>query len=120
MKVVSPTGNTRYPDVVVDCGRIRNDDLQAREPRVLFEVLSPSNRPSKQSQLFNDYQAIDSLECLVLIEQDLVEVQVFVRGQRFWPVRTLRDISEVILLPMLGTELPLTEVYERLGFDTAP
>lgn len=120
MKVVSPTGNARYPDVVVDCDRGDNADLEATDPRVIFEVLSPSNRPGKQSQLFNDYQAIDSIECLVLIEQDLVEAQVFVRGERFWPVRTLRDLSEVIPLPMLGTELPLMEIYEGMGFEAPP
>lgn len=116
-KVVSPTGNVRYPDVVVDCGLGSSDDLYATEPRVIFEVLSPINRPGKQSLLFNDYQAIPSLECLVLIEWDSVEVQLLMRGDRFWPARILRDLADVVPLRMLGTELPLTEIYEGLGFE---
>lgn len=117
LKVVSPTGNARYPDVVVDCTHGTNDDLEATEPRVLFEVLSPSNRPSQQTSLLADYLAIPTLEAYVLIEQDRVEVQIFVPGQRHWPMRTYRDLSDILPLPMIGTELPLTEIYEGMGFE---
>jgi Uma2 family endonuclease len=32
----------RQPDVLVECGAGRGDDLEATEARVIFEVLSPS------------------------------------------------------------------------------
>ncbi len=39
-----PNGNTRRPDVGIDCGRFDPDALAVDSPRLVIEVLSPTTR----------------------------------------------------------------------------
>jgi Uma2 family endonuclease len=64
-----PHGNSRYPDVVIDCGRNDMADLAAKEPRVVFEVESPSATTLEQLERLEDYQSVPSITTILLLAQ---------------------------------------------------
>ena len=118
LKVRSAHGNARYPDVIVECGRPRNGDLVATEPRAVFEVLSPSNRPNQQIKLTADYQSVLSVQHLVFVEQFEVDVAVWNRHDGPWTAERYRSVDDALPLPALGISLPLVEIYD--GLDLGP
>jgi Uma2 family endonuclease len=118
--VRSSTGSGRYPDVTVDCGTSTSDSVLANEPRVLFEVLSPSNTVRQQMRLVADYQAMASVQQVIFIEQDKVGALIWTRNADGWRAAEVDGLDVVLSLPSLGVELPLAEVYEGLTFDPAP
>jgi Uma2 family endonuclease len=116
MKVRSETGNARYPDVVVNCGPASNEDLIAPEPTLLFEVLSASNRLRGQLRLIADYQAMATVRHFVLFEQTTPGLVMFTRVDGDWDRSELDGLDATLRLPGLGVDLPLTEVYDGMGF----
>lgn len=118
IKTRSPTGNTRYPDVTVECGSPDFSSLASAEPRVLFEVLSPSNTLKQQLKLLDDYQAVPAVAQIVWLEQDRPSALSWTREGEGWRRQELEGVEAVLELPSLDVSLPLSEVYEDFGFGT--
>lgn len=116
LKARSPTGSGRYPDVTVECGDGTLESLLSVEPRVMLEVLSPSNTLKQQLKLLDDYQAIASVQQIVYFEQDRPSLLSWRRAGAEWPRQTLEELEAVLDLPSIGVGLPLSEIYEGLGF----
>jgi len=119
LKVVSPTGNARYPDVTVDCSPKTLGQLYAEAPQVVFEVLSPSNTVLEQTRAFHDYQSIPSLSAIVFLSQDAPFAQVWRREGASWRAEQVDGIEERIVLPSLDLTLALAELYEGLDWPAA-
>jgi Uma2 family endonuclease len=117
LKVRSPMGNARYPDVAVECGSPAASSLLASEPRVLFEVRSPSNTLNNQLKLVADYQAIASVQQVVFLEQVRPSALLWTRNPDGWRAEDVDGLDGRLLLPSLTVELPMAEVYEGLSFD---
>jgi Uma2 family endonuclease len=105
---------TTYPDVLVVCGEIRKDteDLNAIvNPTVIIEVLSESTASDDREEKGFDYRRLPSLGEYVLISQRERSVEVFRRSApRRWVVEELLA-GERVLLPSLGVELAVDEIY---------
>ena len=102
-----------YPDVVVDCGNNGDDDLFADEPRVIFEVLSPSTARTDRTEKRINYQSLPTLEVYVLVDQARMAVTVYRRAEDEWTTEVLTAATEVLALPVIECELPLSTIYER-------
>ena len=114
-KVRIPHGNYRYPDVVVDCGRAqRPDDLAAAEPRVVFEVESPSNSDLDAIRRFEDYQATPAIAAIVFVAQSRAFARIYLREGERWVSQEVSGLEAALPLAPLGCALPLREVYEGL------
>jgi hypothetical protein len=74
------TGNARYPDALIDCGRFVPSAIQAQEPTVVFEVPSKSTAWIDQNLKLRDYDATQTIMHYVLISQDEPRVMVYTRG----------------------------------------
>jgi len=117
LKARSPRGNARYPDVTVECGRPGGDSLVSAEPRVVIEVLSPSNSLRQQLQLLDDYQAMEAVQQIVFIEQERPSLLVWRREEGGWPREAVEGMEAVLELSSLGIALPLAEIYDGVEFD---
>jgi Uma2 family endonuclease len=115
--VRSPSGNARYPDVVVECGTPANEAKLAQEPRVLFEVLSPSNTARQQLKLIADYHLMTTLQHVAFVEQTEPFVLLWTRNSDGWRAVDYRGLAEVLPLPAIQAELPVAQIYERISFD---
>ena len=110
----------RYPDALIDCGPRVPGALYAREPVVVFEVLSKSTGWIDQSLKLRDYDATPTIRTYVLISQDELRAMVYTRD-----VDGRLGIQSAVLLageaasieiPDLGLVLPFSLLYEGLDF----
>jgi Uma2 family endonuclease len=113
-------GLQTYPDAAIICPPPRFDPENSDtllNPRVVFEVLSPSTRNWDRSGKFDHYKNIESLMDYVLADQDWVRVEHFHRlPDESWALRVYvrREDALSIELPDGVLTLPLTQLYERL------
>lgn len=116
------SGLFSYPDVAVFCGppRFHDDGRDVlTNPKVIFEVLSPSTEEFDRGKKRILYQSIESLVEYVLIAQDSPQVERWVRHEgEQWLVSSLHGLDARLSLDSLGVELELADVYERVSFAT--
>jgi len=104
-----------YPDLVVVCGGPelgpeRSDLLH--NPRVVFEVLSPSTMDYDRGEKFVRYRKIDTLQEYLLVAQDEPHVEHYVRqDDASWRFTETDGLDAAITLPSVEAELPLAEIY---------
>ena len=117
IKVRIPVGRDSlfyYPDVLVDCGQPPGESLFAEEPRVIFEVLSPSTERTDRYEKRLNYQKLATLDVYVLVDQARVAVTAYRRADgENWTTEFLNDPQAVLELPTVGCTLPLATIYER-------
>ncbi len=113
---IEVAGRIRYPDAFVSCAPLNLNDTVRRDPVVVFEVLSPSTARVDRVEKMREYWETPSIQRYILVEQDAVSAMAFARGEGSWSGRVLWPGS-VLVLPEIGVELPLDELYE--GLDPA-
>jgi Uma2 family endonuclease len=117
--------NTRYgyPDVVVVCGEPQfvDDEFDTLlNPTVVVEVLSVSTRLRDKTEKLETYQAMDSVRECLLIEQDKMRVEQYIKQTpKQWLLRIFETAEETISLESIGCALSLAEVYAQVEFAPA-
>jgi Uma2 family endonuclease len=117
---VSPTGLYTYPDVVVVCDEPRfEDDVfdTLLNPIVLIEVLSPSTEAYDRGEKFAHYRQIASLQEYVLVSQDRISVEHYLRQGTQWLLTEFCGLQEVLSLISIRCELHLSDIYRRITFS---
>jgi Uma2 family endonuclease len=116
-KLLSPTGNVRYPDVQVDCARLSSTDTHTTDPRVVVEVLSPSNDWVDVAKRRADYQAHESVTHILFIASMKVLAQSFTREGAGWREEVLETLEEGFDLSAIDAHLTMAEIYEGATFE---
>lgn len=117
VKVRTGTGNVRYPDALVDCGRFEPEAIAAIEPVAVFEVLSRSTSWLDQVVKLRDYDATPSIMHYVLVSRDEVRVVLYNRTDGRLDHRgavLLSDRGELLDLTSVGVSLKLPDIYADL------
>ncbi len=113
----SPTGLYTYPDVVVCCGEpifLDNTLDTLLNPTSIIEVLSLSTSEYDREGKFEYYKSIPSLREYLLVEQDRVLVERFVRQGDNWIPSDYHDIEQTVVLESIGCTLTLRKVYAKV------
>ena len=120
MRVSIPTANSYfYPDVGVVCEEPRfEDDLFdiLLNPIVVVEVLSPSTEAYDRGDKFAHYRQLQSLQEYILVSQDKVRVDHYVRHTTQWILTDFQTLEQHLPLTSIQCELPLQEIYENVPF----
>jgi Uma2 family endonuclease len=116
--VRTPRG-TRRPDVLVECGRPDPRAMDAAEPRVIIEVLSPSTTRYDRFQKLEEYKLVPAIRVILLVDTEAPQVTVWRRGETGWGYHEEKGLDAVIDLPEIGAALPLFELYEDVDFEDA-
>ena len=119
---VSAAGFYTYPDVIVVCDEPRFDDTHfdtLLNPTVLIEVLSPSTAAYDRGDKFAAYQKLDSLCEYVLISQNSVCIEHYLRQGQEWELTEFRSLSDVFPLTSIGCQLSLRAIYAKIKFSEA-
>lgn len=124
MRVKCPSGLYTYPDVVVICSDPQLEDSYRDtlvNPLVIFEVLSPSTEAYDRSKKFESCRGIESLREYVLVAQDQMHVEHFVRQRdaNHWDMHILRRAEEELSISNGQGRLKLSEIYENVEFAPA-
>ena len=116
---VRPTGLYTYPDVVVVCGepRFENEDLDTLlNPTVLVEVLSPSTEGYDRGEKFAHYRQVASLKEYVLIAQNCVRVEHYLRQGTKWLSTEFSARDDSLNFVSLDCALHLRDIYAKVEF----
>lgn len=117
-------GNSRYPDITVDCGEFDPNARDAARPTVIFEILSKSTGFFDVEHKVDEYATLPSVEQYICVAQSELRLMVWNRsGDKL--VRTLPNITDPkaeLSLPSLNVTLTMEEIYEGLDLipSTAP
>lgn len=122
MKVRAITkGLFAYPDLTVVCGEPLFHDQKKDvllNPRVIFEVQSPSTERYDRTEKFMRYRnAVENLTDYVLIAQDRPYVEHFeARPDGNWIYTAYESLDSTVYIASVDCELPLLEIYDRVEF----
>lgn len=120
---VSPTGLYTYPDFVAVCGEAHYEDEHVDtllNPTVIVEVLSPSTEAYDRGEKFAHYRRLESLKEYVLVSQDKVRIESYVRQGAQWLLSEAGGLEETVRLESTGCDLVLRDVYDKVRFDESP
>jgi len=101
-----------YPDVLVDCSEGKGSDTFTESPSIIVEVLSKSTRKMDETTKKLTYTTIPTLQEYVLIEQDIVDVEVF-RKSNDWRSDHY-FLGDEITFESIGLTLSVEEIYDRV------
>ncbi len=121
MRVKAKKGNYYYPDIVVVCGERAFEDNKKDvliNPTVIIEVLSKSSKLKDRNEKFDSYTSLGALTDYVLIEQDEMRVEHFIKtGEKEWKFRLLAEQADKLILESIESEISLDEIYRELKFS---
>lgn len=107
-----------YPDVMVICGeRAFLDDRRdvVTNPALVVEVLSDSTESYDRGDKFLHYRALESLGAYLLLRQDRVQAELFVRqADGSWNLSTYTKAADRVPLVGVDAALALDEVYDKV------
>ena len=120
MRVSIPAANSYfYPDIGIVCEEPRfEDDVFdiLLNPIVVVEVLSPSTEAYDRGDKFAHYRQLESLQEYILVSQEKVCVDHYVRHAAQWLLTDFQKLEEHLPLTSIQCELPLQEIYENVPF----
>jgi Uma2 family endonuclease len=117
LRLQTPGGLYTYPDVMVICGEVlltRDRPDTVTNPSLIVEVLSNATREYDRGEKFTPYQDIPALREYLLIEQDDILVEHFVRTGEVWTQQRLDTLDSTVSLQPASFILSLREVYLRV------
>ena len=110
-----------YPDLSVVCGETLFADNESDviiNPILIAEVLSESTAAYDRGKKFLSYQQIDSLKEYLLISQDEILVEHYLRQENSsWLYTMANSLEEKILLPSINSEITLKEIYDKISWS---
>ena len=110
-----------YPDVSVVCEepRFEDDALDIlTNPQVVIEVLSDSTANYDRGEKFLRYRQLESLQEYLLIAQDQIHVEHYLRQGKQWILSEFSALENVLPLVSIGAELSLHQIYRFVEFET--
>lgn len=116
---VSPTGMYTYPDIVAVCDEPRFEDAHIDtllNPLVIVEVLSESTEAYDRGEKFAHYRRLDTLREYVLVAQDKVRVEHYVREGEQWILSEISDSDGTLHLTSVDCHVMLAAIYEKVEF----
>ncbi|MBI5670075.1 MAG: Uma2 family endonuclease [Chloroflexi bacterium] len=119
MRVKTGDGEYTYPDISIVCGDARfEDDVidTLLNPTVIIEVLSPSTAMYDRGTKFHHYRTIESLQEYVMIAQDSIHIEHYVRQGEHWLLTDIDHPDTVVALPSIDCTLAVSDVYEKVTF----
>ena len=115
--VATTNGAVRYPDALVTCSPFDKDDKAIPGVVIIFEVLSPSTGAIDRIIKVREYAAVPSIRRYIIVESTSIGLMVLHRqtADEPWTTSTLTE-GDVLKLPEIGTEIPVSEIYEGIDF----
>ncbi|MBY0257892.1 MAG: Uma2 family endonuclease [Methylobacterium sp.] len=106
----------RRPDVMVECAPLVQDTYEAREPKLVVEVASPSTTTIDQTRKVEEYKRHPTLAYILLVETLKPQALLYRRLGAGWDIETFEGLDAVIDLPAIGATLAMADIYDGLSF----
>ncbi|MDW8296719.1 MAG: Uma2 family endonuclease [Raineya sp.] len=115
-------GSFREPDVVVveTTKEQRNKYHKVENPCVVIEVLSKSTQRIDLGEKVLDYQELASVKSYLIVWQNKMQVVIYNRlDEKRWEEIIYDQAEQNILVPSLGIEIPMQEIYQKVDLNNA-
>jgi Uma2 family endonuclease len=106
--------NVRVPDLAITCGAWNPDDGLLREPVVVVEILSPSNKAETWANVWSYVTIPSVLEILVLHTADIRADLMRWERDRSWPDNPL-SLGDAVTLESIDFSAPIEAFYRTAG-----
>jgi Uma2 family endonuclease len=110
-----------YADVSIICSPILFDEVDSetvQNPKVIIEILSPSTENYDRGRKFQAYRRIPSFDEYLLIAQDAIRVEHFVRqSASIWTMTEYTHLAMLIQLSSIDVSISMASIYEDLELD---
>ncbi|MEO0059341.1 MAG: hypothetical protein RLZZ312_988 [Bacteroidota bacterium] len=110
-----------YPDITVICGKIENTDDSfdtAKNPTVIFEILSKSTRNYDKGQKFTLYRDIETLKEYILIDSEKLSIEKFSKNNdNSWTLTEFQALSDIFHIKAIAIDLALIDIYDGVDFE---
>lgn len=116
---IRETGMYAYPDLVAFCGEPEFEDAQVDtllNPSLIVEVLSASTEAYDRGEKFAHYRRLSSLSEYVLVAQDKMRVELFLRQGERWVFSEFDGVGDRVVLASIRCEMGLQEVYNKVDY----
>ena len=110
----------RRADVLVTCDNDppRANSYAARNPRMVVEVLSPSNKGAPWQRKLEEYRRLAGLTYILLVDAELMQAVFIRRTGETWEHEDFIGPEGVIELPGIECRLAMADVYEGLSLES--
>jgi Uma2 family endonuclease len=107
----------RYPDALITCSEVEGSARVVPGVVVVFEVLSYSTSRTDRIVKLREYAGVPTIRHYVILESTSIDLTVMERERpdEVWRVTTLTN-DDVLRMPEIGIEIPVTEFYEDVSF----
>ena len=117
-------GMYAYPDLTIVCGEPTFHDVKKDvliNPKVIFEVLSPSTERYDRGEKFQYYKnETPSLADYILVSQDQILVEQFTKQENeSWLYRSCSKAEDILRIESIEAEVALQDIYVRVEFPQA-
>jgi Uma2 family endonuclease len=112
-----------YPDVVVSCSERDQpspNETEVTEPRVVFEVLSPTTERRDRGRKWDYYRQCESLQEYVLVGTDYQRVEVYRRTEQGWGLFSIYGPEDAMELTSIDVRFSVDALYRRSGVPAIP
>jgi Uma2 family endonuclease len=104
--------NVRVPDLGVTCAALGSDDKILREPLLLIEILSRSNRAETWSNVWSHVTIPSVREILVLHTADIRADLLLRQDDGSWPQDPRKFVAgDTLTLGSIGFRVPIAAFY---------
>ncbi|MBO9199089.1 MULTISPECIES: Uma2 family endonuclease [Niastella] len=121
---IPPANSYTYPDATIICGKPEMEDDKfdtARNPSVIFEVLSGSTKDYDKGNKFLYYQRIPALKEYILIDSFKKYAVIYTRQSTdLWKVETFEAENSTLPIKTIDYKLSFDDLYSDVTFKDAP
>ncbi len=121
---IDATGLYTYPDIIIICDKPQLEDAERDtllNPRALVEVLSDSTEKYDRGVKFAHYRQIPSLKEYILVAQDRMLMERYVRQpDESWLLTVFTDANRPFEFVSVPVRVPLAEVYRGVELPAEP
>jgi Uma2 family endonuclease len=110
--------SVRRPDVTVTCDPPLGNRYEV-SPKLIVEVLSPSNRGVPWQRKLDEYWRLDAARYVLLVESQEPRAVLYTRSGPAWDSVDAETLADVFELPGIGCRLAMADIYEGLDLPTA-
>ncbi|MDF1712439.1 MAG: Uma2 family endonuclease [Akkermansiaceae bacterium] len=108
-----------YPDGMIICHSVEDNEQFTESPTVILEVLSPTTRRIDEAQKYRDYLTIPSLQTYILAETESPTLTLYRRKGDSFQREVITGIDATLSLPEVEVDIAFSELFEDVQFDTS-
>ncbi len=107
--MVAVCGQPQFEDTFVDT---------LLNPTLLIAVLSEATEAYDRGGKFAQYRNLDSLREYVLVSQNKLRVEDYLRDGEHWVLSEVRVLGERVSFTSIGCQIALAAIYEGADFES--